>query len=159
MVESIEALQALYPKPSASSAHKSVAELNKKMITKIEQSSLCVIASFGPQGVDCSPRGDAPGKLVKVLDNHTLAIADRPGSNRLDTAKNVITNGKIGAWFLSSEWEESVRVAGNAHISTDVQLIKRFELDQTLPVTVLVIQVTQVAIHNDRAVKFSGLLV
>jgi len=157
-VQSVAELEALYPAPSSSAKHKQATELSDTLRTKIEKSSLCVIASVGPQGVDCSPRGDAPGDLVHVLDTHTLAIADRPGSNRLDTAKNVIANGQIGLWFLSSEWKESVRVMGDAHISTEAKLLKSFELNQTLPVTVLVVTIRLVAVHNNRAVEFSGLM-
>lgn len=158
VVSSVAELEALYPAPSSSATHKQASELSDALQSKIEQSSLCVIASVGPQGVDCSPRGDAPGNLVKVFDAHTLAIPDRPGSNRLDTAKNVISNGKIGVWFLSSEWKESVRVVGDAHISTDPTLLESFELNQKLPVSVLVVTIALVAIHNDRAIKFSGLI-
>lgn len=157
VVSSVAALEALYAAPSARAASKPVTELNETLQRKIEKSSLCVIASVGPQGVDCSPRGDAPGDLVKVLDANTLAIPDRPGSNRLDTARNVIANGHIGLWFLSSESKESVRVMGNAHISTDTRLLDQFVLNEKRPVTVLVVRIHQVALHNDRAIRRSGL--
>ena len=158
VVSSVTELTALYPSPSSQATNKTVSELSDALQLKIEQSSLCVIASTGPNGIDCSPRGDAPGNLIKVLDARTVAIPDRPGSNRLDTAKNVIANGQIGLWCLSSQWEETVRISGDAHISTDAQLLKNFELNQTLPVTVMVIAIHQVAVHNNRAVKFSGLI-
>ena len=158
MISSIAALEALYPAPSARAAQKMQTELSDSLQVKIEQSSLCVVASVGPQGVDCSPRGDEPGQLVKVLDAHTIAIPDRPGSHRLDTAKNVIANGQIGLWFLSSQWRETMRITGDAHLSNDTHLLSQFELNQMLPVTVMVVTIKQVSVHNDRAVRLSGLM-
>ena len=153
-----EALTALYPEPSKKAQHKRIPELTEKLARKVAESSLCVIASIGKNSVDCSPRGDAPGQLVKVLDAKTIAIPDRPGSHRLDTAKNIINNGKVSLWFLSADWAESVRVSGDAHISVDPTLLNQFILNDVLPVTVMVVTINEVATHNDRAVKQSGLL-
>ena len=158
VITTIAELEALYPTPSARAISKRVTEISDAMQSKIEQASLCVIASVGPNGVDCSPRGDPPGDLVKVLDAQTIAIPDRPGSNRLDTAKNIIANGQIGVWLLSPDSTDTVRITGDAHISTDIQLLKQFELDQSVPVTVMVITIREVAVHNDRAIKSSGLV-
>lgn len=157
-ITSIDALTDLYPPPSKKAQHKRTPKLSDALMRKVAESSFCTIASAGQEAVDCSPRGDAPGQLVKVLDAKTLAIPDRPGSHRLDTAKNIIDNGKVSLWFLSSEWQESVRVSGDAHISVDPTLLEQFALDGVLPVTVMVVTIEEVATHNDRAVKQSGLL-
>jgi len=117
-----------------------------------------VIASTGQKGVECSPRGDAPGNLVQVLDPHTVAIPDRPGSHRLDTARNIIENGQVAVWFLSSQWRESVRVSGTAIISTDHDLLEQFALEGVCPITVMVVSIKTVSVHNDRAIRLSGLV-
>jgi len=157
-IASIEALEALYSAPSPAAKSKRVPTLSEAVQGKLQASSLCVIASVGSTGVDCSPRGDAPGNLVQVIDERTLAIPDRAGSRRLDTAKNVIQNGRVAAWFLSSDWRESVRISGRAYITVDPTLLNRCALDGELPITVMVIEIDHVAIHNDRAVRSSGLM-
>jgi len=157
-ITSIKELAALYPAPSKKAQNKRLPELNETLATKVAHSTLCVIASANEEAVDCSPRGDSAGQLVKVLDSKTLAIPDRPGSHRLDTAKNIIDNGKVSLWFLSADWKETVRVSGDAHISVDPALLQQFALNDVLPVTVMVITIKEVATHNDRAVKQSGLL-
>ncbi len=153
-----ESLKSLYPAPSSKAEKKRVTTLDDRLRDKLSASCFCVIASMGSEGVDCSPRGDAAGNLVQVLDANTLAIPDRPGSHRLDTALNVIENGHVALWFLSERWQESVRVLGRARLSTDPELLKRFEFQNTLPITVMVVTIEQVAIHNDRAIRCSGLL-
>lgn len=157
-ITTVDALTDLYPAPSEKAQHKRIPELTDSLMHKVAESSLCIIASVGEAAVDCSPRGDSPGQLVKVLDSKTLAIPDRPGSHRLDTAKNIIDNGKVSLWFLSAEWRTTVRVSGDAHISVDPTLLEQFALDGVLPVTVMVVTIKEVATHNDRAVKQSGLL-
>lgn len=156
-ITTVEELAALYPAPSNKAQHKRLPELTAALTEKVARSTFCVIASANDKAVDCSPRGDAVGQLVKVLDSKTLAIPDRPGSHRLDTAKNIIDNGKVSLWFLSADWKETVRVSGDAHISVDPTLLEQFVLDGVLPITVMVIAINEVATHNDRAVKQSGL--
>jgi len=158
VINSIADLEALYPAPTAAQAQKRAAELSAALQAKLSEASLCTIASIGPQGLDCSPRGDTPGQLVQVLDKHTIAIPDRAGSRRLDTARNVIQNPMIAAWFVSSNWQQSVRIAGHAYVSVKPELRQRFTLDNKVPTTVLVIRIDSVSTHNDRAIRASGLM-
>ena len=60
-----------------------------------------------------SPRGDAPG-FARVLDDHTIAIPDRPGNNRLDTLSNIVTDAEVGLLFFIPGIDETLRINGTA---------------------------------------------
>jgi len=155
-ITTLEQLEALYPKPSVQAKNKKASLLSAELQAKAAASTLVVIASNGTDGLDCSPRGDAAGKLVYVLDARTLAIPDRRGSKRLDTARNIIANASVALWLLSADWEQSLRINGTARLSDELTLRKRCALEGELPVSVMVVSVTSAALHNDRAVRLSG---
>jgi len=153
---SIAQLEALYGQPSERAKHKKTNSLSSALQEKAAASCLCVIASHGKDGLECSPRGDSAGHLVYSLDEHTLAIPDRAGSKRLDTARNIINNPSVALWLLSAEWAETLRITGTARISNDSSLRERCALNNELPVTVMVVTIHSAALHNDRAVRLSG---
>jgi PPOX class probable FMN-dependent enzyme len=116
----------------------------------IAASPFCVVATRGADGIDCSPRGDAPG-FVEVLDEHTLVIPDRRGNNRLDTLRNILQDNEIGLIFLIPGIGEAVRVRGTAVISTDPDLLARHHFRGIAPVTVLVVTVSRIYFQCRRA--------
>ena len=105
---------------------------------------------------DVTPRGDAPG-FVAVLDDHHLAIPDRPGNNRLDSLQNVIENPEVGILFLVPGFMETLRVNGTAEIRTDDDLRQRFAVDGKLPASVLVVRVREAFLHCAKSVMRSRL--
>src|SRR5882757_4749351 len=106
----------------------------------IAASPMLIIGSQGPTAADNSPRGDVPG-FVKVADDHTVLIPDRRGNNRLDTLHNLVRNPKIGLLFMVPGVTETFRVNGEAMISRDPALMAQFEVNGTLPRTVIVVRV------------------
>jgi hypothetical protein len=106
----------------------------------IEAAPFCVVATSGPEGLDCSPRGDPPG-FVRVLDEHTLAIPDRRGNNRIDSLRNLVRDPRISLLFLIPGVGETMRVNGRASISTDPKLTKSFAMNGKVPKCVLVVSV------------------
>jgi len=109
------------------------------------------IATGGPEGFDCSPKGDAPG-FVRVLDEKTLAIPDRPGNNRLDGFRNILRDPRIGLLFLIPGVGETFRVNGRASISIDPDLMQSFAVNGKLPRSVLIVHVETAYFHCSKAV-------
>lgn len=155
-VESIEDLERLYPAPLASSVAKELPALNASYRRLVEASPFLTIASVGPDGLDCSPRGDAPG-FVAVLDERTLAIPDRRGNNRLDTLRNIVADPRVALWFAIPGLNETLRVNGRAHLSTEPALLRRFDVDGRRPTTAIVVTVERVYFQCARALKRSRL--
>jgi PPOX class probable FMN-dependent enzyme len=105
---------------------------------------------------DVSPKGDAPG-FVHVLDDQHLAIPDRLGNNRLDGLRNVVENPHVGLIFFIPGREDTLRVNGRATISRDEALLERLAVNGKRPQTALVVEVEQTFMHCARAFKRAGL--
>jgi uncharacterized protein len=119
----------------------------------IARSPLVIIGSAHPQrGMDVSPRGDSPG-FVQVLDEHNLAIPDRPGNNRLDTLENLLENPAIGLFFVIPGIEEALRINGTARLSRAQPLLESMAVDGKLPKLAIVVTVTEAFLHCAKALK------
>jgi len=113
----------------------------------IEHAPFCVIASGGgDMDVDLSPKGD-PAGFVKVLDEHTLAIPDRPGNNRLDTFRNLLANPRIGLIFLVPGRKDTLRVGGRATIVRDQGLRESMAFQGKVPEFAIVVDVDRAFFH------------
>ncbi len=116
-----------------------------------------VLASADGQGqVDASPRGDPPG-FVKVLDDRTLLIPDRPGNNRVDSFRNILANPAVGLVFFVPGIDETLRVSGTARLSTDADLLAASEVQGRVPKTGLVVEIGTVMFHCAKALRRSRL--
>ena len=115
-----------------------------------------VLATLGPDGLDTSPRGDAPG-FVHVADEHTLLLPDRRGNQRIDSLRNITSNPQVALLFLIPGVGEALRVNGTARISALPALRERFAVDGKPPASVLVISVRSVFFQCARAIKRSEL--
>jgi uncharacterized protein len=122
----------------------------------IEAAPFAVLATLGPDGLDTSPRGDAPG-FVQVADEHTLLLPDRRGNQRVDSLRNITFNPQVALLFLIPGVGECLRVNGTARISALPALCERFSVDGKPPASVLVISVRSVFFQCARAIKRSGL--
>jgi PPOX class probable FMN-dependent enzyme len=155
-INTLAELEALYSKPLETSIKKELFELNDYYRTIIAASPFFAIASSGPEGMDCSPRGDSAG-FVKVMDDRTLVIPDRPGNNRLDTLKNIVVDPRVALLFLIPGYNETLRVNGRAFLSFEEALLKQFEVNDKTPKTVIVIEIERVYFQCARALKRSRL--
>ena len=159
-VNSIEELEALYPGPPAeASIRKETPRINEEYRQLIEVAPFFAIASIGGDGdggMDCSPRGDGPGS-IRILDENTVAFADRRGNNRLDTLRNIVADPRVALLFLIPGWHECLRINGRATISTDPDLLAGFEVKGRLPVTAVVVQIDTMYFQCARAIKRAGL--
>jgi PPOX class probable FMN-dependent enzyme len=122
----------------------------------IAASPFCILATAGPTGLDCSPRGDAPG-FVHVLDPKTLLIPDRRGNNRADSLRNLIADPRMALLFLIPGQGETLRVNGRCRLNADPELCAGFAVEGRAPKLVLVVRVEAVFFQCSRAVVRSGL--
>jgi uncharacterized protein len=156
MLTTIEQLEALYAQPGERSLRKQIPYVNDDYRAFIDAAPFAVLATSGPDGLDCSPRGDAPG-FVRVVDERTLALPDRPGNNRLDSLRNVIADPGLALLFVIPGVGETLRVNGRGRISNDAALLDSFAVDGKLPRTVLLIDVDAVYFHCSKALVRSQL--
>ncbi|WP_158932227.1 pyridoxamine 5'-phosphate oxidase family protein [Acidisphaera sp. S103] len=150
------ALDAIYGESPIGAIAKETDHIHPHYRTMIEASPFVVIATSGPEGLDCSPRGD-PAGFVHVLDEKTLLIPDRRGNNRIDTLRNIVRDDRIALLFLIPGVGETLRVNGRAAISTAPELIGRFPYRGTLPRSVIIVRAENVYFQCPKALVRSEL--
>jgi uncharacterized protein len=140
-ITTIAELESLYSDaPYGPAVFKETDRITAQYRKLIEAAPFCVIATSGPEGLDCSPRGDPPG-FVRVVDEHTLVIPDRRGNNRIDSLRNLLRDPRISLLFLIPGVGETMRVNGHAKISTDPTLTESFAMNGKVPKCVLIVAV------------------
>ena len=149
-------LAALYGEPNETSIRKEVDYLHPHYRAIVEAAPFAVLATAGAQGLDASPRGDAPGFVV-VQDERTLLLPDRRGNNRIDSLRNVIEDPRVALLFMVPGVNETLRINGRAHVSVAPELLRRFEVEGKLPRSVLVIAIDVVYFQCARALVRSHL--
>lgn len=123
----------------------------------IARSPFVCLATQSPEGkADVSPRGDPPG-FVKVLDERTLAIPDRPGNNRLDSLTNILANPAVGLLFLVPGFEDTYRVNGRARLTRDPALLAEMEVNGRQPKLAILLEVEEAFLHCAKAFRRSRL--
>jgi PPOX class probable FMN-dependent enzyme len=132
LVTAMAQLEALYGEKLPASVIKEIDRINDGYRRLIEAAPFVVVATSGPEGLDCSPKGDAPG-FVRILDDRTLAIPDRPGNNRIDGFRNIVRDPRVALLFLIPGVGETLRVNGRAAISLDPELMKASKLTGGCP--------------------------
>ena len=155
-VTTVEELEALYGAPLGRSLTKEIDHISDHYRAFIEQAPFVVVATSGPEGLDCSPRGDPPG-FVRVQDANTVLIPDRRGNNRLDTLKNIVRDPRISLLFLIPGVGETLRINGRAEIVVDDDLAASFEVHGKRPKTVVVVTVERVYFQCQKALARSRL--
>jgi PPOX class probable FMN-dependent enzyme len=152
-----EALRGLYQPPMELALLKQLDHLDAHCRNFIAHSPFAVIGSTRPgKGTDVSPRGDAPG-FVQVLDDHTIAIPDRPGNNRLDTMSNIVADAEIGLLFFIPGIDETLRINGSARISRDPELLAATAFNGREPHVVILVTVNEAFLHCGKALIRSKL--
>ena len=152
IVDSLAALEAIYHAPLAPASTVKVADsVTPDYAALIEAAPFAVLATSGPEGLDCSPRGDQPG-FVRVADPRTLILPDRRGNNRIDSLRNVVRDPRVALLFLIPGSGTTLRVNGQAVISADPDLLDSFRVDGHAPRTALVITVAAIYFQCARAI-------
>src|SRR5579859_5329094 len=122
VIETIEQLEAIYGFPNDASTVKVADRITPSYRALIEKSPFAVLATSGPEGLDCSPRGDLPG-FVRVHDETTLMMPDRRGNNRADSLRNIIRDPRVALLFMIPGVGNTLRVNGRAHLSIEPDLL------------------------------------
>jgi PPOX class probable FMN-dependent enzyme len=151
-----EELTRLYGTPFGPSVIKETSRITPSYRAFIEASPFFALASAGSDGLDCSPRGDAPG-FVRVVDEKTLLIPDRRGNNRIDTLRNILHDPRVALLFLIPGCGETIRVNGRAKISTDPALTESFVVQGKAPRTVIIVTVERIYFQCAKAIVRSNL--
>ncbi len=114
------------------------------------------VATVGPEGLDCSPRGEN-GSVVRVVDETTVQFADRRGNNRLDTLRNIVSDDRIALLFLVPGIGETMRINGRASISVSPELLETFTVNGKSPKSVVEVKVDRAYFQCSKALVRSGL--
>jgi PPOX class probable FMN-dependent enzyme len=156
LVTTVEQLEAIYGQPYGPSLAKEIDYISPAYRKLIEATPFVAVATGGPEGLDCSPKGDTPG-FVRILDDKTLAIPDRPGNNRIDGYRNILRDPRIAVLFLIPGIGETLRVNGRASISIDPDLMQSFAVNGKLPRSVLIVHIETIFFHCSKAIVRSKL--
>jgi PPOX class probable FMN-dependent enzyme len=155
-LQMVEGLEALCGDAAPAAIRKVVTKITPKYWQWITSARFCVLTTVGPNGTDGSPRGD-DGPTVIALDDHTMAMPDWRGNNRLDSLRNIVEDGRVSLLFLVGGDNFAVRVNGIARLSADDKLRALFEKNGHIPKTVIVIKVVEIYSQCSRALMRSGL--
>ena len=155
-IDTLEELEALYGGPGESSLSKVQSELTPCYQAWIEASKFLVLVTVGKDGTDGSPRGD-DGPVVRIADSKTLLLPDWWGNNRLDSLRNIVTDGRVSLMFMVPGSTTVVRVNGAAVVSGDDALTSSFEKKGKRPKTVTVVTIGEVYFQCAKALMRSAL--
>ncbi len=156
-ITSIAALEALYqPAPVAASTTKVARAMTPEYRRLIDASPFAALATVGPEGIDCSPRGDKAG-FVRIHDDTTLMMPDRRGNNRIDSLRNIVRDPRCAFLFLIPGSGTTMRVNGRAHLSVDPDLLDSFAVEDKAPRSVIVLEIDELYFQCARAIIRSEL--
>ena len=157
IIGSLAELDAITEKPSGGAAGKTMRRIDRYARQFIGLSPFCCLATSDGKGrADVTPRGDKPG-FVRVLDDTTLLIPDRPGNNRMDSIRNVIENPSLGLLFLIPGFEDTLRVNGRGWVTKDPRLLAESAVDGKAPRFGIIVAVDEHFLHCAKAFRRSGL--
>lgn len=150
-ITTLDELEALVGTPISSVADKARPVLDRLDIDWIGRSPLLLLATSGADGsCDVSPKGD-PAGFVRVLDQHTIAMPERPGNRRVDGYRNIVTNPHAAMIFLVPGRDDTLRVNGTARIVTDGPYFDDMVVKGHRPKLALELTVEQVFYHCAKA--------
>jgi PPOX class probable FMN-dependent enzyme len=151
------ALRSLFPAQTSLAVHKVQGVLDKYAQAFIARAPFLCLGTQDLSGnADVSPRGDPPG-FVRILDQNTLAIPDRPGNNRLDSLVNILANPSVGLLFIIPGFDDTLRVSGQARLVTDPAILAPMRVNDRLPRLAIVVEVTEAFMHCAKAFRRSHL--
>jgi PPOX class probable FMN-dependent enzyme len=150
IITSVEELKAIYDGVSEASLAKVTKTLTAEYRQMIEASPFVAFSTVGPEGLDCSPRGDLGG-AVRIQDDATLLLPDWRGNNRIDSLINIVRDPRVALMFLVPGSNTAMRVNGRAVISVGPALLESFEMDGRHPRSVTVITINEVYFQCARA--------
>ena len=131
-------LDAIYGAPVEAAVIKEIDHISDHYRVFIDKSPFVILATVGPEGLDCTPRGD-PAGFVRVVDRKTVMIPDRRGNNRVDALRNIVRDPRCSLLFLVPGIGRTLRINGTGKISVDPDVLASFTFEGKLPRSVLII--------------------
>ena len=156
LIATVEQLEAIYGQANEASTVKVADRITPPYRVLIDKSPFAALATCGPEGLDCSPRGDLPG-FVRVHDDKTLMMPDRRGNNRVDSLRNIVRDPRVALLFLIPGSGSTLRVNGRAQVPADPQLLASFTFEGKAPRSVIVMTVDEIYFQCARAIVRSDL--
>lgn len=150
-IGTVEELEALYGLPKQTSLVKETDRITPQYRCLIEASPFVALATSGPEGLDCSPRGD-PSSCARIFDEQTLMMPDRRGNNRIDSLRNIVRDPRVGLLFLIPGSGTTLRINGQARLSNDPELLQSFAIGGKAPRCVIVITIGSIYFQCARAI-------
>lgn len=155
-ITTLRDLEARYGEPMGASLAKELDHISEHYQLMIEAAPFVALATAGPEGLDCTPRGDHRG-FVRVADEKTVLLPDRRGNNRIDSLRNIVRDPRVALLFLIPGIGETLRINGRAVISVDPDLLESFAVDGKQPRSVLVVTVERIYFQCSKAIVRSKL--
>jgi len=157
LVRSLAELDAITERASGGAAGKTMHRIDQYARRYIGLSPFCCLATSDGRGhADVTPRGDKPG-FVRILDDNTLLIPERPGNNRMDSLRNIIENPSLGLLFLIPGFEDTLRVNGRGRVTKDPRLLAESTVDGKAPKLGVIVDVDEAFLHCAKAFRRSRL--
>ena len=157
-IENVDELVDLLGEPSERVATKARAALLEVDRAWLAASPFCVMATADADGTcDASPKGDPPGQLVHVIDDRTIALAERPGNRRADGYRNILSNPHVGLDFLIPGRGDTLRINGRARLVSDAPFFDEMVVRGHRPVLAVVVDIDELFFHCAKAFMRSGL--
>jgi hypothetical protein len=155
-IDSVEQLESLYGFPGETSTVKVTHALTPEYREFVEASPFLALATCGPEGLDCSPRGDMRS-VLRIADDTTLQMPDRPGNNRIDSLRNIVRDPRVALLFFLPGCVTTLRINGSACISIDSRVLEAFAIEGKEPRSVIVVHIHEVYFQCGRAIVRSEL--
>ncbi|HYF74264.1 MAG TPA: pyridoxamine 5'-phosphate oxidase family protein [Nocardioides sp.] len=157
-IGTVEELVGLLGEPNARARDKGRSVLLDVDRDWLAASPFCVLATSSADGrCDASPKGDPAGSLVHVIDERTIAIAERPGNKRADGYKNILQNPHVGLNFLIPGRGDTLRVNGRARLVSDAPFFDEMVVKGHRPLLAVVVEIEEVFFHCAKAFLRSGM--
>jgi len=150
------ALDDLYAQPAEMITKAISRRLHAHHRSYLAKATFFSFATGSVKGIDVSPRGGPPG-FVHVIDDETVAFADWPGNNRIESMRNIVQDDRVGMLFIFSGLEIFLRLNGRARISTDERLLGEIGEGNRLPKSAILVAIDELIFHCGKAINRSGL--
>jgi uncharacterized protein len=123
----------------------------------VERAPFMCLATAAPDGsCDVSPRGD-PAGFVRILDERTVLIPDRPGNRLADSLRNILANPHVGLLFMIPGVDDTFRINGRATLVTDEELLAPSEVDGKVPKLGILVEIDECYTQCSKALIRSDL--
>jgi PPOX class probable FMN-dependent enzyme len=153
-----ETLTALLGEPNERARDKARDALTDLDVAWLRAAPFCVIATASAAGdADASPKGDPAGQLVHVIDERTIALAERPGNRRADGYRNVLENPYVGLLFVIPGRGDTLRVNGRARLVSDAPFFDDLVVKGHRPLLAMVVEIDELFHHCAKALLRASL--